>query len=65
MSYGASVIELVAPVGKYVGRILKGECSPRPSNLPDLQPTKFELIINLKTAKLSSQCPIWLIERRG
>jgi putative ABC transport system substrate-binding protein len=62
LSYGIDQVDIYRQVASYVDRILKGE---KPAELPVQAPTKFELIVNLKTAKALGLDVPWILQQRA
>jgi putative ABC transport system substrate-binding protein len=62
LSYGLSLVDTYRLVAGQVARILKGA---KPADLPILLPTKFELVINLKTAKALGLDVPWFLQQRA
>ena len=62
LSYGIDQVETYRQAASYVDRILKGE---KPADLPVQAPTKFELIVNLKTAKALGLDVPWILQQRA
>ena len=62
MSYGANTVEVFRRSALYIDRILKGE---KPAVLPVQQPTKFELVVNLKAAKALGLDVPWFLQQRA